>query len=164
MGKIIAFSNQKGGVGKTTTCVNMSAFLSVLKQSSAAFFNFLAQWITLEEGGSISVSQIILSGIVGAIISYFSGAGVNNKEALMADDNVMAATKKLKKVDYRIKNGTRYSSPEAAQFAKKNAEVLLSKTISTYKRASFESSMILYAISTFLLGLITSSDEADWVF
>ncbi len=64
MGRIISFANQKGGVGKTTTCVNMATFMALMGKKVLLIDmdpqgNATSNLGLSKEGGNKSLYQVI---------------------------------------------------------------------------------------------------------
>ena len=78
MGKVIAFSNQKGGVGKTTTCVNMSAYMAKLGKK--------VLMIDLDPQGNATTGIGINKGAVKTAIYHVLTDEVEIKEATVATE------------------------------------------------------------------------------
>lgn len=106
MGKIISFVNQKGGVGKTTTCVNLSAFIAASGKKTLLVDmdpqGNASSGLGVEKGGNLKTVYSVLDGEC-PIQEAISSTMIKNLSILPATVDLAGAEIELVSVNNREK-------------------------------------------------------------
>ena len=158
------------GVGAITGLIGGSAVsksvATTLGGLIGAGSNLASQLIGGASIDDISIMQIMVSGMAGAISGFIGGAGARNKAAINQGQGVQNATSKLNRVLERIVKGTRFKSLSTAQIAFTKAMNGLYSAVQLQMSHMFKISMRSYAVSTAIFNGINIwfNKSGFWIF